>query len=140
MNLCSGHGKCLRGYCACDFGWFGIDCGYNLLTNMTKNEAFTAEVGWRAQCGRLFAAQGLLELQHARRLRSANDQHSRGFCCCPPQVDVPGDGKSVDVDWTIALAAIKREPAFTRVRACGGKHGCEHIRARFKLEQRRPVS
>lgn len=30
INGCSGHGRCLRGLCACDMGWFGIDCGVDL--------------------------------------------------------------------------------------------------------------
>ena len=26
FNNCSGHGLCVRGWCVCDFGYFGIDC------------------------------------------------------------------------------------------------------------------
>ena len=27
---CKGHGKCVRGVCACDYGWFGQDCSLDL--------------------------------------------------------------------------------------------------------------
>ena len=30
FNDCSKHGRCIRGYCSCEWGWFGIDCSIDL--------------------------------------------------------------------------------------------------------------
>ena len=32
FNACSSHGSCVRGQCACNSGYFGIDCSINLMS------------------------------------------------------------------------------------------------------------